>query len=77
MNATLNEVVVHLNESVDEATLADLERAIRLDQGVVSVGRQPRQSHLMLVVYDSAVARAASILHNFRERGLHAQLIGM
>jgi hypothetical protein len=29
------------------------------------------------VVYDSAVARATSILHNFRERGLHAQLIGM
>jgi hypothetical protein len=77
MNTTLNEVVVHINESVDEATYDDLERGIRRDCGVVSVGRQPTQKHLMVVVYDSAIARASSILHNFKERGLHAQLIGM
>jgi hypothetical protein len=77
MNTTLNEVVVHINESVDDATLAELEQGIRLDQGVVSVGRRPNQNHLMVVVYDSAEARASSILHTFRDRGLHAQLIGM
>lgn len=77
MSTTLNEVVVHLNESVDEATLNELEQGIRRDQGVVSVGRRPNQNHLMMVVYDSAVARATSILHNFQERGLHAQLVGM
>lgn len=77
MNTTLNEVVVHINESVDEATYDDLETGIRRDCGVVSVGRQQNQGHLMVVVYDSAVARASSILHNFRERGLHAQLVGM
>jgi hypothetical protein len=77
MNTTLNEVVVHINESVDEATYHDLEQDIRRDCGVVSVGRQPTQNHLMVVVYDSAVARASGILHNFRERGLHAQLVGM
>jgi hypothetical protein len=77
MNTTLNEVVVHINESVDDATLAELEQGIRLDQGVVSVGRRSNQNHLMVVVYDSAEARASSILHNFRDRGLHAQLIGM
>ena len=77
MDTTLNEVVVHISEAVDEATLDDLEQQIRLDRGVVSVGRRPEQRHLMMVVYDSAVARASSILHSFRERGLHAQLIGM
>lgn len=77
MNTTLNEVVVHINEAVDEVTFNDLEQGIRRDQGVISVGRRHNQDHLMVVVYDSAVARAASILHNFRERGLHAQLIGM
>jgi hypothetical protein len=75
MDTTLNEVVVHINEAVDEATLDQLEQQI--DRGVVSVGRRPDRRHLMMVVYDSAEARASSILHSFRERGLHAQLIGM
>lgn len=77
MDTTLNEVVVHISEAVDEATLDALEQQIRLDRGVVSVGHRPEQRHLMMVVYDSAVARASSILHSFRERGLHAQLIGL
>jgi len=73
----LNEVVVHLSESVDEATLHDLEQGIRKDQGVISVGHQANRNHLIMVVYDSEVAHANNILHNFQERGLHAQLIGM
>ncbi len=77
MDTTLNEVVVHIKEAVDEATLDELEQQIRLDRGVVSVGRRPDRHHLMMVVYDSAEARASSILHSFRERGLHARLIGM
>ena len=77
MNTTLNEVVVHLNESVDEATLYGLEQGIRKDQGVISVGHQANRNHMIMVVYDSEVARASSILHSFKERGLHAQLIGM
>lgn len=77
MNTTLNEIVVHINESVDDATLDDLEQGIRLNQGVISVGHRPNQNHLMVVVYDSEIARASSVLHSFRERGLHAQVIGM
>lgn len=77
MNTTLNDVVVHLNESVDEATLHDLEQGIRMDQGVISVGHQANRSHLIMVVYDSEIARASSILHTFQDRGLHAQLIGL
>lgn len=77
MDTRLNEVVVHLDESVDEATLDALEQGIRKDQGVISVGHQANRNHLIVVVYNSEVARASSILHNFRERGLHAQLIGM
>lgn len=77
MNTSLSEVVVHIDESVDDATLDALEQGIRLDRGVVAVGHRPNQNHLMLVVYDSEVARASGILHNFRDRGLHAQLVGM
>jgi len=77
MSTLLNEVVIHLNESVDEATLARIEDDIRLDRGVVSVGHRPNQNHLMMMVYDTELAHASSVLHNFKERGLHAQLIGL
>lgn len=77
MMTTLSEVVVHLNERVDAATLDALEQGMRLSPGVVSVGHRPDQTQLMVVVYDSAVAKAADILHTFRERGLHGQVIGM
>lgn len=77
MSSTLNEVVVHIDEALDPTALLDLESGIRNDLGVVSVGLHPARNHLMVVVYDCAVARASSILHNFRERGLHAQLVGM
>lgn len=77
MNTTLSQVVVHLDQSVDEATLSELEQRIRHGEGIVSVARLPKQRHLMVVAYDSTVARAASILQAFHEGGLHAQVIGM
>ena len=77
MSTEFNEVLIHLNETVDEAMLGNIEQDIRQDPGVISVGHRPHQQHLMVVVYDTAVARGANILRPFRERGLHAQLVGM
>lgn len=77
MKSTLNEVVVHIDENIDDATLSDLEQGIRRDEGIVSVGHRPDQHHLMMVVYNSDILPANSILHHFQDRGLHAQLIGM
>lgn len=77
MSTKFNEVLIHLNETLDGATLHELEQDMRQDQGVISVGHRPNQHHLMVVVYDSEVARGTNLLHRFRERGLHAQLVGM
>lgn len=77
MSKTTNEIVVHLSESVDEITLDDLEQDIRRSNGIIAVTRRPDQKHLIVVVYDSAITRAAGILNAFQVRGLHAQLIGM
>jgi hypothetical protein len=77
MSTKFNEVLIHLNESLDGTTLHQLEQDMRQDKGVISVGHRPNQHHLMVVVYDSEVARGASLLQRFQERGLHAQLVGM
>lgn len=77
MSANLNEVMVHVQESLDDDTLRRLEDGVRQDAGVVSVGHNPDNAHMILVVYDSEATRAASLLHTFQERGLHAQVVGL
>lgn len=76
-NTALNKVVIHINESVDTAALDHLEHGIRLEHGIVSAGHQPKQSHLVVVTYDSEVTHALDVLHLIQKRGLHAQLLGM
>jgi len=77
MNTRLNEVFVHIDEALDEDSLHSLEEGIRRDVGVISVGHNPEQSHMIMVVYDSESTRASSLLHSIQEQGLHAQLVGL
>ena len=77
MSSNLNEVMLHLEETLDEETLHTLEDGVRQDAGVVSVGHNSDNAHMIMVVYDSETTRAASLLHTFQERGLHAQIVGL
>ena len=77
MSSNLNEVMLHLQETLDDDALLQLEEGVRQDTGVVSVGHNPDNTHMIMVVYDSETTRAASLLHTFQERGLHAQVVGM
>lgn len=77
MNTRLNDVIVHIDESLDEDTLHRIEEGVRRDAGVVSVGHNPEKPHVLMVVYDSDSTQAASLLHTFKERGLHAQVVGL
>ncbi len=77
MGNTLTDVLVHVNENLNEEAMCSIEQDMRTDDGVISVGHRPGQSHLMMVVYDSGVTHAASLLHPFQAQGLHAQVIGL
>ena len=72
-----NEIVLHIDESLDEDTLHSVEEGIRRDAGVISVGHNPDKSHMIMVVYDSESTRASNLLHTLHERGLHAQVVGL
>jgi hypothetical protein len=76
MNASLNEVMLHIDEVLDEDSLHSLEEGIRQDVGslVDTILKNPT---MIMVVYDSDSTRASSLLHSFQERGLHAQVVGM
>ena len=77
MSAQLNEVVMHVDETLDDAALGQLEEGMRHEAGVISVGHNPGKSHMIMVVYDSESIRASNLLHSFQQRGLHAQIVGM
>ena len=77
MSAQFNEVVFHITETLGDDALHQLEEGVRRDSGVVSVGHNPDQSHMIMVVYDSESTRASKLLRNFQVRGLHAQIVGM
>ncbi|WP_237763350.1 hypothetical protein [Thiobacillus denitrificans] len=68
MDAKLNDVLVHIQEFLEEDALHSLEEAVRHEAGVISVGHNPEQSHMIMVVYDSESTRASSLLHRFQER---------
>ncbi len=77
MSANLNEVMLHIDETLDDTALLRLEDEVRREPGVVSVGHRAANAHMIMVVYDSEATRASGLLHNFQERGLHAQVIGL
>lgn len=77
MGNTLADVLVHVNENLDEEAMSSIEQDMRMKDGVVSVGRHPGQRHLLMVVYDSGITHAVSLLNPFRAQGLHAQVIGL
>lgn len=77
MSANLNDVMLHVNETLDDTALLRLEDEVRRDAGVVSVGHRGDNTHMIMVVYDAEAIRASGLLHNFQERGLHAQVVGL
>ena len=77
MSTQLNEVLLHVDETLNDDTLDQIENGMRHEAGVISVGHNPGKSHMIMVVYDSESTRASNLLHSFQERGLHAQIVGM
>ena len=77
MSSNLNEVMLHVNETLDDEALRGLEADVRGEAGVVSVGHNAENAHMILVVYDSEMTRAATLLHTVQARGLHAQVVGL
>ncbi len=76
MSAHFADVVVHVNESLDEEDLRQLEGEISQNVGVMAVDHHPKHPHLLRVDFDSEVVSASEFLKPVHRRGLHGQLVG-
>lgn len=69
--------IVHIDETLNGSALASVEDDIRKSAGVMSAGHRPDTPHLVQVIYDSDETRAVEIVGDIRQRGLHAQAVGL
>ena len=77
MNIDLADVTLHVDETLDTAGLADLDTAIRNLDGVVSVHVNPDRPHLFILEYNPTKVSSQQLLDNVKQRGLHAELVGL
>ncbi len=76
MSAIVSDVAVHIDETLNDRELVNLEQAIRSDYGVVSVGHNENDKHMMFVLYDPEEIRGKDILGRVIDQGFHAELVG-
>jgi len=74
---TINDVVLHVDETLDVQARHNLEDQMRAIDGVISPGFNDRTPHLMVVAYNSDCVRAEQLLNAITHQGYHAQYCGM
>ena len=73
----IGDIVIHFEETLDDAGISGLEKTIGEAPGVLSAYVNEKTRHLMVVDFDPAVVRPSRLVQTFRDRGLHAVMVGL
>jgi hypothetical protein len=68
--------VVHINESLSDDQIHDIEKNLSGVKGIVSACTHIKTPHLMVVDYDPQTIDSRGLLSHFQSSGVHASLIG-
>jgi hypothetical protein len=68
--------VIHIDETLSDIELEDIERELAEDGGVTAACVHENARHLLVVDYDPLETTARSLLHSVQMQGFHAELIG-
>lgn len=71
------DILIHIDESLNDDAVHDLEREMGSEEGVLSACVPERARHLMLIDFDPDRVRPSYLVHSVRGRGLHAEMIGL
>lgn len=71
------DILIHIDETLDDDAVHDLERDMGAEDGVLSACMHERARHLMLVDFDPRQVRPSRIVHSVRNRGYHAEMVGL
>ena len=71
------DIVIHIDESLDDDSIHQLEQSMGSEPGVLSACMHERTRHLMVVDFDPERVRPSNIVHSVRGRGFHAEMVGL
>jgi hypothetical protein len=77
MSNQMVDVTIHLNEETTHADRESLRDQILKHKGVMSADYRDDRPHLIIVEYDPEATSSAELLQIAKQRGLHAQLVGL
>jgi len=77
MSQQMVDVTIHLNEETTHAERESLRDEMLKRPGVMAADYRDATPHLMIVSYDPAMTGSAALLELVKQRGLHAQLVGL
>ena len=69
-------VIVHIDETLTDDEIQDVERELSAGDGVQAACMHIRTRHLMVVDYDAEQIKSIQLLGKVQSQGLHAELIG-
>ena len=72
----INDVVIHVDETLDSQARRDLEDQMRAMDGVIAPRINNTRPHLMIVAYDPDRIRTGDLINEVRRQGYHAQHCG-
>jgi hypothetical protein len=71
------DVTIHVDETIDHERRIGIADAVRAHKGVMAVAHHDEKPHLMIVEYDPAAVTAQALLRLVRDKGVHAELVGL
>lgn len=69
-------VIVHIDETLTDDEIHEVEQKISAGEGVQAACMHVRTRHLMVVDYDAERVKSIQLLGQVHSQGLHAELIG-
>ena len=77
MSTKMVDVTLHIDENVNHEDRERLRDQILIMNGVLSADHHDKHPHLLVIEYDPEVTNSSNFLEIVRQRGLHAELIGL
>lgn len=73
----LVDVTIHIDKDTDDAKRAEVEKALRGTDGVISVHMPKGEPHLIVVEYNPDVTKSMDLLKAVENVAGHGELIGL
>lgn len=77
MNSKITDVIIHTKAQLSDQQFAEVSEQVYKTEGIVSLSRNLHTPRLVMVVYNAASLRAASILKTLKRMGYDASLVGI